>query len=203
MMAAQTEILAFSRWPVTGITVSDPGLKDYINLSPKIVPRSSGRYAKSRFHKSKAFIAERFMNKLMGVGHKARKHTITSGHVTGKGQTAYQTMEKTLTFVEQRTKQNPIAVLSRAIENAAPREEIITIEYGGAKYPKAVEVAPQRRVDQAIKYMTQGAYQKSFNSKKSIVECLASEIIAAYQMSNQSAAIAKKLELERQSDSSR
>ncbi|MBI4896436.1 MAG: 30S ribosomal protein S7 [Candidatus Aenigmarchaeota archaeon] len=198
-----TEVLAFARWPVTSITVSDPGLKDYINLTPKIVPRSGGRYAKARFHKSKTFIVERFMNKLMGVGHKARKHLLTSNRVTGKGQTVYGLMEEALKLVEQRTKQNPLAVLVKAIENAAPREEIITIEYGGAKYPKAVEVAPQRRIDSAMKYMTQGAYQKTFNSKKSATECLANEIIFASQMSNQSAAIAKKLELERQADSSR
>lgn len=198
-----TAILVFSRWEVSNITISDPGLKNYINLAPKFVPRSGGRYAKARFHKSKTFIVERFMNKLMGVGHKARKHFLTSGKVTGKGQTAYTLMEGALNLVEQRTKQNPIVVLVKAIENAAPREEIITIEYGGAKYPKAVEVAPQRRIDQAIKFMTQGAYQKSFNSKKSAVECLANEIVFASQMSNQSAAIAKKLELERQADSSR
>ncbi|MBI4739390.1 30S ribosomal protein S7 [Candidatus Woesearchaeota archaeon] len=197
------EILAFTRWPVTGITVSDPGLKEYINLTPKFVPRSGGRYAKARFHKSKTFVVERFMNKLMGVGHKARKHFLTSNRVTGKGQTAHHLMEEALKLIEQRTKQNPLAVLVKAIENAAPREEIITIEYGGAKYPKAVEVAPQRRVDSAIKYMTQGAYQKSFNSKKRAIDCLANEIVFASQMSNQSAAIAKKLELERQADSSR
>ena len=68
---------------------------------------------------------------------------------------------------EKQTKENPIKIFAKALENAAQREEIITIEYGGARYPKAVECAPQRRVDLALRYMTQGAYQKSFNSKKS------------------------------------
>ena len=51
--------------------------------------------------------------------------------------------------------------------------------------------------------MTQGAFQKSSNSKKSIEAALADEIINAYKMSNNSAAISKKLEVERQADSSR
>ena len=51
--------------------------------------------------------------------------------------------------------------------------------------------------------MTQGAYQKSFNSKKSIENCLAEEIINAYKLSSNSNAISKKLEVERQADSSR
>ena len=51
--------------------------------------------------------------------------------------------------------------------------------------------------------MTQGAYHKSFNSKKPIEDYLAEEIIAAYNLSSASNAIAKKLEVERQADASR
>jgi small subunit ribosomal protein S7 len=196
-------VLAFNRWSVEGITVNDPGLKAYISVEPRIVPRTGGRTAKFRFHKSSTFIVERLMNRLMNAGHKAKKHKLTSYKMTGKGTTAYNIMEETLDQIEKRLKQNPVLVVVKAVENAAPREEIVTIEYGGAKYPKAVEVAPQRRVDQALKYLTQSAYQKSFNSKKSIVSCLAEELIAAFQNSGMSGAIAKKLEMERQADSSR
>ena len=91
----------------------------------------------------------------------------------------------------------------KAVENAAPREEIITIEYGGARYPKAVECAPQRRVDLVLRNITQGSYAKSFGTKKPIENCLADEIISAYKLSNDSFAISKKLEVERQADSSR
>jgi ribosomal protein S7 len=45
--------------------------------------------------------------------------------------------------------------------------------------------------------------QKAFNTKKAIEETLSEEILNAYKLSNQSAAIAKKLELERQADASR
>lgn len=198
------EIKAFNRWDVSGITVEDPGIKDYINLQPKIVPRTGARYAKNRFHKSNVFIIERFMNKIMCAAHKGKKHLIqTSGSRTGKANTAYRIMEKTLELIEKRTGENPILVIVKAIENAAPREEIVTIEYGGARYPKAVECAPQRRIDQAMKYMVQGAAQKAFNKKVSIVETITAEIINAYKLSQSSAAIAKKLETERQADSSR
>ncbi|MBW2996954.1 30S ribosomal protein S7 [Candidatus Woesearchaeota archaeon] len=196
-------VLVFNRWSTDGIVIMDPGLKGYINIEPRVVPRTGGKSAKFRFHKSNVFIIERLINRIMNAGHRAKKHKITSGHMTGKGHTAYSIMEKALEIIEKRTNQNPVAVVVKAIENAAPREEIVTIEYGGAKYPKAVEVAPQRRVDQAIKYMTQISYQKAFNSKRSIINCLAEEIIAAFQQSANSGAIAKKLELERQADSSR
>ena len=51
--------------------------------------------------------------------------------------------------------------------------------------------------------MVQGSYSKSFNNKVSIERTLANEILNAYKISQDSAAIQKKLELERQSDSSR
>ena len=198
-----SQIKAFNRWDVSGIKVDDPGLKSYITLKPRIVPKTGARYAKNRFHKSKIFIVERLINKIMIPGHKSKKHFKTSSHTTGKASKAFFIVENVFCIIEKQTKENPIKVFVKALENAAQREEIITIEYGGARYPKAVECAPQRRVDIALRHMTQGAYQKSFNSKKSIESCLADEIMNAYRLSNASNAIAKKLEVERQADASR
>ncbi len=196
-------IKAFNKWDTVDIKVKDKGLIDYISLAARIVPRTGARYAGKRFHKSHVFIVERLINKVMVPGHKSKKHFKSSSHITGKSDRAYKIVEKTFELIEERTKENPIKVFVQALENAAPREEIISIEYGGARYPKAVECAPQRRIDIALRFFTQGSYQKSFNSKKSIQECLAEEIISAFNLSNTSAAIVKKLELERQADASR
>ncbi|MEM3374618.1 MAG: 30S ribosomal protein S7 [Candidatus Woesearchaeota archaeon] len=197
------EVKAFNRWSTEGIKVSDPGLVNYITLKPRIMPKTGARYGSKRFHKSKIFIVERLMNKMMVAGHKSGKHFISSGRNTGKALSVYKLVEEAFIKIEQKTGKNPVEVFVKALENAAPREEIITIEYGGARYPKAVEVAPQRRIDQAIKYMVQGVYQKSFDNKKSAVDNLVDEIINAYNCSTNSAAIAKKYEMERQCDSSR
>tara|TARA_Y100000296_G_C5061438_1_gene200047 strand:+ start:122 stop:721 length:600 start_codon:yes stop_codon:yes gene_type:complete len=198
-----TEIKAFDRWSTEGIEITDPGLKPYICIEPKVVPRTNARHIGNRFHKSKLFIVERLINKVMVPGHKGKDHFKSSGHITGKAHKAYDIVEKALSLVEVRTKLNPIKVLVKAIENGSPREEIITIEYGGARYPKAVEVAPQRRVDLVLIHITQGSYQKSFNTKKAIEECLAEEIINAYKSNPASVIISKKKDMERQADSSR
>ena len=198
-----TDIKAFNRWSCDGIEVFDKGLQRYISIKPRIVPRTGAKYAGQRFHKSRVFIVERLINKLMVSGHKSKKHVISSGRNTGKAVSAYDIVEKAFMAIEKRTGKNPVMVFVKAIEHAAPREEIITIEYGGARYPKAVEVAPQRRVDQALKFMAQGVYQKSYDSRKSAVDNLVDEIVSAYNLSTQSAAVSKKLEMERQSDSSR
>jgi small subunit ribosomal protein S7 len=197
------EVLIFNKWPSEGIVVSDPGLERYITVKPVIVPKTGARYAGNKFYKSKITIVERLINRLMTPGHRAKKHKISSGQTTGKASTVYNIVYEAFTIIERKTKKNPVEVLVKALENAAPREEIITIEYGGARYPKAVESSPQRRVDQVLKLMAQNTYQKTFNSKKGAASALADEIIAAYQASPTSALISKKLELERQADASR
>ncbi len=198
-----SDIKVFNKWSVEDIKVEDKGLQKYISLKPVIVPKTGASYAGRRFHKSKTFIVERLINRLMVSGHKAKKHLISSGRNTGKAQSTYSQVEKALTIVEKKLNKNPIEVFVKAVENAAPREEIIRIEYGGARYPKAVEVAPQRRIDLALKFMVQGIYQKSFDKKRSAVDNIVDEIINAYNQTTNSAAVSKKFELERQADSSR
>lgn len=196
-------IQAFNKWGTEGIKIEDPGIIDYVNLKPTLVPKTGARYAGKRFHKSKVFIVERLINKVMVAGHKGKKHFKSSGHITGKSQNAYRIVKNTFEIIEKRTKENPIKIFVKAIENAAPREEIISIEYGGARYPKAVECAPQRRIDVALKNLVQGAYHKSFNSKIKAESALADEIMAAYSLNPKSNALSKKNDLERQADSSR
>lgn len=198
-----TEIKFFNRWTTEGVSVKDAGLIPYITLDPKILPKTGARYAGQRFHKSNVFIVERLATKMMGSGHKAKKHFLSSGHNTGKKNNVLKVVEKALAKAEQKLKKNPLMVLVQAIENSAPREEVIAIEYGGARYPKAVDVSPQRRVDLALRGLTQGAYARSFNKKVRIEDALADEIVSAAQSSVKSTAISRKRDLERQAVSSK
>ena len=197
------EIKLFGKWSNSGIKVNDPGLKSYISLKTVLVPETGARDASERFYKSKRNIVERLIGKVMVPGHKSKKHKYSSGHVTGKKQQAMKIVEDAFQIIENKMKKNPVEVFVKALENAAPRDEVTSIEYGGARYPQAVDCAPQRRIDQAIKQMVQGSFGKSFNNKRKIQECLADEIMKASELSQESNAISKKLEAERQADSSR
>ena len=198
-----SEFKLFDKWDVSSVTVTDPGLKRYIDLTPLSVLNSFGRNSTNRFGKGKTNVVERLMNKLMVHGHKGKKHYRTSGYSTGKKSKAYKAVFECLNILEKHFNQNPVQIFVKALENAAPREEITNIEYGGARYAQAVDCAPQRRVDVALKQFVAGAFSKSFGKKKSISQTLADEITNAYQISQDSQAISKKLELERQADSSR
>jgi len=194
----------FNIWDTSNIQVIDPGLKNYINLDPILVPRTSGRTAHGqRVFVQKTHIVERLMNKLMVPGHRGKKHKLTSYHRTGKANSSYEVVKKCFKIIEKETGKNPVEVFVKAVENAAPREEVTSIEYGGARYSKAVDMSPQRRIDITLKLMVQGSYSKSFNKKLQIEKALANEILAAYKIDQTSNAISKKLELERQADASR
>ena len=100
-------------------------------------------------------------------------------------------------IIHLKTSENPLQILVRAIENAAPREEITRICYGGIVYPQSVDAAPQRRVDLALRFITEGARIASFSNRKPIEECLADELITAAQGDPKSYAIQRKEEVER------
>ncbi|MEM4849112.1 MAG: 30S ribosomal protein S7, partial [Ignisphaera sp.] len=106
-------------------------------------------------------------------------------------------------LINIKTGENPLQVLVRAIENAAPREETTRIVYGGIVYHVAVDVAPIRRVDMALRHIAEGTYNCAFRSSKPVEECLADEIVAAASNDPKSYAIQRKEEIERIALSSR
>lgn len=200
------DIKLFGQWNFD-VEVVDQGLQNYINLTPMFVPHSGGKHSKKRFWKAeKANIVERLINKVMrgSVGSKkfSGKYMRGAG-ATGKKSNATKIVEKCFGIVEQRTSMNPVQVLVDAIQNAAPREETTTIIYGGVHYHQAVDVAPMRRIDMAIKNLVVAAYGNSFNKKITIEESLANEIVEAANNDPKSFAIKKKEEMERIAQSSR
>jgi small subunit ribosomal protein S7 len=192
----------FGIYDVSQIEVADPGLKNVINLEPKMSLKSQGRFVQ-KFGQSKVNIVERLANKLAVAGHRSKKHKLEKGIATGKYSKNMKIILEAFKLIENRTKKNPVEVLVRAIENAAPRDEITVIEYGGARYPQAVDVSPMRRIGLALKHIVHGSSDKAFNKKKTISQSLAEEIVLTYEGSGESFSLRKKNESEKQADSAR
>jgi len=193
----------FNKYDISEIEVKDLGLKSVINLEPKLILKSHGRNACAKFAQSKINIVERLMNRIAVSGHRGKKHKIIKGNATGKYSKYMRIVLDAFELIENKTKENPVAVFVRAIENATPRDEITVIEYGGARYPQAVDVSPLRRVNLALRWITQGASDKAFNKKKTITQALAEEIILASEGNGESFSLRKKNESEKQADSAR
>lgn len=182
----------FGKWSFEGIEVKDPGLKRYIYLKPIYIPHSMGRHEHKRFHKSKVNLVERLVNDLMRPGQNAGKKAWAIGLVRNAFEIIYL-----------RTKRNPIEVLVKAVENCAPCEDTTRISYGGVVYHLAVDISPQRRVDVALRLLSEGARKCSFGNARSLEECLAEELILAANHNIRSYAVAKRHEMERIAQSSR
>jgi len=176
----------FNKWGLEDIKVEDLGLINYICLDETLVPHTLGRHVRRQFAKSKISIVERLMNKIMRTERNS-----------GKKNKAYNTVKEAFEVINKRTKENPIQILVRAVENTSPREETTRIKYGGIGYQVAVDIAPQRRVDLSLGFLTKGTLQSAFKNKRSVAECLADEIILASEHDTRSFAIQKKEEKER------
>jgi small subunit ribosomal protein S7 len=186
------EIKLFGKWSFKDVGVKDPGLQRYISLKPVVVPHSMGRHERRRFRKAGVSIVERLANNLMRPGKNSGKKAKVSNMV-----------KNAFEIVNLRTGKNPIEVLVKAVENSAPCEDTTRISYGGIVYHLSVDVAPQRRIDLALRHITEGARQASINSPRSIDECLAEELIMAGNNDMKSLAVAKRNELERVAQASR
>ncbi len=179
-------IRLFEKWIFDGVEVQDLGLKQYIQLRPIYVPHSGGRHEHKRFEKSKANIVERLTNNMM-------RH----GRNCGKKAKAISIVEMAFEIINLKTGSNPIQILVNAIENSAPCEDTTRIGYGGIVYHRAVDISPQRRVDLALRFLTEGARRAAFSNRKTIEECLADELIAAAEGDTRSHAVSRRDEVER------
>ena len=186
------EIKLFQKWSFKDISVVDIGLQRYLNLTPMVAPHSMGRHEHQRFRKAKVNIVERLINGLM-----------RSGKNSGKKAKATNIVKETFEIINLRTNKNPIEVLVKAVENASPCEDTTRVSYGGVVYHLSVDVAPQRRIDLAIRHITEGARASSTNNPRSIQETLADELVLAANKDIKSVAIAKRNEIERVAQSSR
>jgi small subunit ribosomal protein S7 len=193
MSASQRqEIKLFQKWSFNDITVKDIGLQRYLNLTPMVAPHSMGRHEHQRFRKAKVNIVERLINGLM-----------RSGPNAGKKAKATNFVKETFEIINIKTGRNPIEVLVQAVENASPCEDTTRVSMGGVVYHLSVDVAPQRRIDLALRHITDGARNASKNNPRSIQETLADELILAANKDIKSAGVAKRNEIERVAQSSR
>jgi small subunit ribosomal protein S7 len=180
------EIKVFNVWGTDEIEVTDPGLEKYLSVKPTLYPHSGGRHEHKRFRKSSINIVERLVNNMMRPGRSGGKKTKAIGIV-----------RNAFDIISLKTGKNPVEIFVKAVENTSPAEDVTRIAYGGIVYPISIDIAPLRRIDIALRFMTDGARQATFSNPKTIDECLAEEIMYAAQRDNRSFAVRKRDEMER------
>lgn len=188
------EIMLYRKWGTDEVEITDLGLKKAISLKSIVIPNTMGRHEHQKFKKAELNIVERLVNNLMHFGRKGAKNT---GRMGGKKSRALNIVEATFDIIQLKTGENPVKVLVKAIENTAPNEDTTRIAYGGVVYHVSVDIAPLRRVDLALRFISEGVREAAFSTPRSIEETLAEEIMLASNNDTNSYAVKKKNEQER------
>jgi small subunit ribosomal protein S7 len=116
----------------------------------------------------------------------------------GKKSTATSVVYKTLGLMETQAKRNPIEVYEQALKNVGPLMEVRPRRVGGATYQVPMEVADERRVTLALRWIIDGAKARA---GKSFAEKLSAELMDA--ANNQGAAVHKRDETHKMAEANR
>ena len=106
-------------------------------------------------------IVTQLVNRVLLDGKKALAERIVYGALEG---------------VRERTEQEPVSVLKRALENVRPALEVRSRRVGGATYQVPVEVRPSRATTLALRWLVDFSRQRR---EKTMTERLMNEIMDA------------------------
>ena len=102
----------------------------------------------------------------------------TTSCAAWKKSTAEQIFYQALALIEQRSKQDPLDIFHKALDNVRPVVEVKSRRVGGATYQVPVEVRSERRDALAMRWLI--SYAKS-RSEKTMTQKLAGELMDAAQ----------------------
>jgi small subunit ribosomal protein S7 len=128
-------------------------------------------------------LVAKFINKVMRRGKKSLAERILYG---------------ALDLVEQRSKQDPLDLFHKALDNVRPIIEVKSRRVGGSTYQVPVEVRLDRRNALAMRWLISYAKQRS---EKTMIQKLAGELQDAAQ--NRGAAVKKREDTHRMAEANK
>jgi small subunit ribosomal protein S7 len=94
----------------------------------------------------------------------------------GKKTVAERTVYKALEVISERTANDPVITLKKAVENVRPQLEVKSRRVGGASYQVPIEVKPSRGTTLALRWLVNYSRARRENS---MAERLVAEIMDA------------------------
>jgi len=116
----------------------------------------------------------------------------------GKKHTARGILYGAFNIIEEKTKNKPLDVFKKAVNNASPMIEVRARRVGGATYQVPTEVRPERRTALAIRWLIGYAKERSDTSME---QKLAAELMAA--STGEGGAIKKKDDVHRMAEANK
>ena len=131
-------------------------------------------------------LVSRFINKLM---------------ISGKKSVAEKLIYHALEEIKEKSKQEPLSIFEKAIQNVAPKMEVRPRRVGGASYQVPIEVRGDRKEALAIRWILAGAKSRSNKEFHSFDKKLAAEFMDA--ANGTGLAIKKKDDIQKQAAANR
>jgi small subunit ribosomal protein S7 len=125
----------------------------------------------------------KLINDLMFGGKKSNAESITYG--------AFE-------FIESKTKEDPVKVFRKAIENVQPMVEVKSRRVGGSTYQVPIEVRPERRLALALRWIINAARSRG---GKTMQDRLANEFLDA--AANRGTAVKKREDVHKMADANK
>jgi len=116
----------------------------------------------------------------------------------GKKSVAERIVYHAIEIIEEKTGQNGLEVLKKAIENVKPVLEVTSRRVGGATYQVPIEVRQDRRLALAMRWIIMFAKQRP---EHTMAEKLANELMLAYR--NEGPSIKKKEDTHRMAEANK
>jgi small subunit ribosomal protein S7 len=116
----------------------------------------------------------------------------------GKKSLAYKIFYTAMDIIKEKTKEDPLSVFKKALNNVKPRLEVRPRRVGGATYQIPMEVPSHRSLSLAIRWIVESARSRK---GKPMAERLAEELIEASQ--GQGASVKKKEDTHKMAESNR
>lgn len=119
----------------------------------------------------------------------------------GKKSVSQREIYNGLKLIEGKTKENPVTIFERAIENIKPEMEVRAKRVGGAAYQVPMQVRGERKESLAIRWLVAAARARSNSEFHTYGEKIAQELMDAAK--GEGGAVRKRQEMEKQAEANR
>ena len=119
----------------------------------------------------------------------------------GKKSVSQKEIYNALKIIAEKTKDNPVTIFEKAIENIKPEMEVRAKRVGGAAYQVPMQVRAERKESLAIRWLVAAARAKSNSEFHTYGEKIAQELMDAAK--GEGGAVRKRQEMEKQAEANK
>lgn len=141
----------------------------------------------------------KYHNTTLTVSEKVMLHKLINKIMKqGKKITAEKILLQSLTYIEDKSRENPYSIVIKAIQNVMPAVEVKSIRVAGSTYMVPVEVSLERQLSLAIRWIVDNARTRK---ELHMYQRLGIELLDAYNRTGMS--VKKKEELHKMAEANR